>query len=140
MTAPNLTRGILSLSLLSALWNAFFYLYDPHYPPAGGTPALVSVATIATVYGLFALLGWSQRRSKAGTILVLLTCALSVTFLLAGRGRDWYGSMTIPNYYSQAIRLGTVVGGLGQMGCIFVAAVGVGILKVGGRMGFVTDR
>jgi hypothetical protein len=131
MPAPSLTRGILSLCLLSAVWNAFFYLNDLNYPPAPGTPVWISVASISLVYALFALLGWSQRRSKAETIFVLLTCILSAGFLLLGRGRDWYGSMTIPNYYNQVIRLGTAFGGLGQIGCLLSATVGVGILKFG---------
>ena len=131
MPAPTLTRGVLSLCLFSALWNAFFYLNDPNYPPAPSSPVWISVATIALVYALFALLGWSQRRSQASTFAVLFMCILSAGFLLLGRGRDWYGSMTIPNYYNQSIRLGTVFGGLGQVGCLLVAAAGVGILKLG---------
>ena len=134
MPAPTLTRGILSLCLLSALWNAFFFLNDRNYPPTLGTPVWISVAAITLVYGLFALLGWSQRKSKAGTIIVLMTCILSAAFLLVGRGRDWYGSMTIPNYYNQIIRLGTLLSGFGQIGCLFLAAVGVGILELGRRI------
>jgi hypothetical protein len=130
MRFPNLARATVSLCLLCALWNAFFYLNDPNYPAAPGTPIWISVLAITVVYGLFAMLGWNLRRSKAATIFIFLMCVLSVAFLLLGRGRDWYGSMTVPNYYNQVIRLGTTLGGLAQVGCLLLAVAGVSILKL----------
>jgi hypothetical protein len=127
MRAPILTWVTLVTCLVGAAANTFFYLADPNDPLGSPwTPVLV----VAAVYGLFGLLAWSQRRDLAGTAVVHAACLLAAALLLLGRGRDWYGSVTVPNYYHQVIRLGSVMGGVGQLVCLVVAGIGVLVIRV----------
>jgi hypothetical protein len=119
---PLLTWATLTLCLLGALGNAFFYLADPNYVTVPGMSPWPPVITLGIVYGLFGVLAWSQRWSTAGTLIVLSACLAAMVFLLYGRGGDWYGSVTVPNYYNQTIRLGSFLGGLLQVACLVVTA------------------
>src|SRR5262245_43663737 len=122
MRAPLLPWAHQVTCLVCAAANTFFYLADPNAPLGSPwTPVLV----IAAAYGLFGLLAWSQRRDWAGTAVVHSACLLAAALLLCGRGWDWYGSGTVPNYYHQVMRLGSVVGGVVQLVCLVVAGIGV---------------
>jgi hypothetical protein len=117
--------------LYCVLANAFFYFDDPNFPVFQGDSLWYPVLSLAVVYGLFGALAWSQRRDSAGAGVVLMACWLAAALLLLGRGRDWYGSLTIPNYYNQSLRLGGMVGAVGQGACLVAAAVCVLTWKVG---------
>jgi hypothetical protein len=136
MLAPILTWTTMVGCLVCAAANAFFYLADPNDPPAPDGWTWITVLTLAVVYGLFALLAWSQRRDWPGAAVVLSAFLLSAALLLFGRGRDWYGSVTVPNYYNQVIRLGSAFGGVGQMLCLLLAGVGVLVIRLPGWLGF----
>jgi hypothetical protein len=118
---PLLTGVTLTLCVLGAAGNAFFYLADPNYVTTPDLSPWTPVVTLGVVYGLFAVLAWTQRRSTAGTLIVLSALLAALLFLLYGRGGDWYGSVTVPNYYNQTMRLGSILGGVLQLACLVVA-------------------
>jgi hypothetical protein len=131
MVPLTVSRATLGLCATCAVGNAFLYLTDPNYPPVRDDSWWLPILTVAAVYALFGALAWTQRRSLAGASVVALAVCLAAALLLWGRGMDWYGSNTIPNYYNQVMRLGSLVGGLGQLACLGVAAAGALAVRVG---------
>lgn len=125
-----LTRATIGLCAMCAIGNAYFYLTDPNYPPVPDDSWWFPILTLAVVYALFGALAWSQGRSPVGASIVALSATLAAALLLWGRGMDWYGSNTIPNYYNQVMRLGSVVGGLGQLACLLMASAGALAVRV----------
>lgn len=135
MRAPILVWMTLVLCLLCTAANAFFYLADPNYSSLPGGSPWPPVLATAIGYVLFGLLAWSQRCDAVGASVVLAASLLAAACLLYGRGMDWYGSVTMPNYYNQILRLGSIVGGLGQAACLLFAGAGVLFIRVGRRFG-----
>jgi hypothetical protein len=120
---PILACVTIALCLACATANAFLYLTDPNYPPVPDESWWWRpVLTLGVVYVLFALLAWAERDSWLGSFVVLTAVCLAALLLVWGRGMDWYGSRTVPNYYNQVVRLGSGFGGLGQLACLLAAA------------------
>jgi hypothetical protein len=128
MAASRLAYVSLALCAACAFANAFFYLADPNYPPAWGD-RWVPVETLAVVYALLGLLGWSQRGDAVSGTVVLSACLLGAAIMLFGRGADWLGSAADPSYYNRVIRLGSVAGGVAQVVCLALAAALVAGLR-----------
>src|SRR5262249_49739649 len=132
MLAPMLTGAALATCVYCAAANAFFWLCDPQN--AGllpGESPWPPVASVAAVYALLAALAWSQRRDPAGATVVFVACLLAAAFLLFFPGRDVSGAATVPNYYNQVMRLGSLMGGVGQAACLVVATALLLVRRVG---------
>jgi protein-S-isoprenylcysteine O-methyltransferase Ste14 len=120
----------LALCLLCTAANAFFYLDDPNYFLLKGESRWPPILAVALLYALFGLLAWQQRSSTPSSLITLILCFLSAGLLVWGRGQDWHSSVTIPNYYNQAFRFGTIFGGIGQIVCLSIASLSALLLSL----------
>jgi hypothetical protein len=125
-----LSGTTLALCLLCTAANAFFYLADPNYPLLPNQSRWPPILAIAVIYTLFGLLAWSRRGSTVSGLSILVLCALAAGLLVWGRGQEWYGSVTVPNYYNMAYRLGALFGGMAQVVCLAVASVAALLLHL----------
>jgi hypothetical protein len=123
IAAAMITGATLATCAYVTALNAFLCTTDRGLLSIPGASSQGPVLVGAFVYGSFAILAWARRKDAAGAAAVLAACAASAAFLILGRGRDWYGAMTVPDYYKQAMRLGTSFGGMAQLACLAGASV-----------------
>jgi hypothetical protein len=109
--------------------DAAFWLGDSRYPWSPGQSVWPAVVGGAVIYVALGLAAYSQRGSVRASAWVLVCTLAAAALLVLGRGRDWYGSTINAAYYNQAMRLGSLVGAMGQAACATAALVVAGLLS-----------